>query len=323
MIVKKIEIPLKILALKALLRRIPLNHPKRYLIQDELTRRLVGFQGELAVNYHLEELPEESYHIFHGIRLKSGNHFFQIDFLLISSYFALIIETKNYAGTIKFHTKSEQLIRDKNGLEKALPNPLPQVKRHKTLLQNWLSEHKFPNLQIETLIVFSNPSTIIKADDQRIFRAVCPSSSLLQRIQEKEQYHKTENLPPKEVKKLSKTILKNHIEDIPNLLEQYQISPSEVLTGVQCTHCLTTPLPYNRGKWYCSTCQKEYKNLLLPTIQDYFLIINQTISNKEFRNFLHIDSPDVGTKLLNSLNLLSTGTTKSKVYLLSKSKSNI
>ncbi|HYK72969.1 MAG TPA: NERD domain-containing protein [Pseudoneobacillus sp.] len=320
MIVKKILVSLKILALKALLRRIPLNHPKRHLIQDELNRRLAGFKGELAVYYHLEELPDESFHIFHGIRLKSGNHYFQIDFLLISTYFILIVETKNYTGTVKFHTKSEQLLRDKNGIETALPNPLPQVNRHKILLRKWLREHKFPDLPIEALIVFSNPSTIIQADDQRVFRVVCPVTSLHQRIKETVQYHQSEKITVKEQKKLSKTILKNHIEDFPNLLGQYQISPSEINPGAQCPKCLKLPLLYSRGKWYCSHCQKQYKNLLQQAIQDYGLLINQTITNKDARTFLQINSPDIVTKLLHSLNLPSVGTTKSKIYLLYRNK---
>ena len=50
-------------------------------------------------------------------------YFFQIDFLIITLHYLLILEAKNYSGQIYFDDDFNQIIQTKNGEEKALPDP--------------------------------------------------------------------------------------------------------------------------------------------------------------------------------------------------------
>jgi Nuclease-related domain len=81
---KKRSIPLKILILIALLRRLPKNHPKRPHIVKELARRTAGYQGEVSLDSEIDRLFEKNFLILHDLNLHDGNTFYQIDNLLLS-----------------------------------------------------------------------------------------------------------------------------------------------------------------------------------------------------------------------------------------------
>ncbi|RFU60027.1 nuclease-related domain-containing protein [Bacillus sp. V59.32b] len=96
MIIKERKKPLKIQKLEALLRRLPSNHPKRQKISEELAKSLAGYYGEQSLDHYLSDLSESEYFILHDLRLSDKNErFFQLDSLLISSRFFLILEVKN------------------------------------------------------------------------------------------------------------------------------------------------------------------------------------------------------------------------------------
>ncbi|CAM3902928.1 nuclease-related domain-containing protein [Mesobacillus zeae] len=136
MIVKPRKVPLKIEILEALLRRLPFNHPKIPTIQTALTNRKAGYKGELESDYHLSLLPEKDYFILHDIRLPHNDTFFQIDSLIICPGFILILDVKNFYGTIHLHPKSDQMVREYEGKEQGFSNPLVQAKRHLYLFHN-------------------------------------------------------------------------------------------------------------------------------------------------------------------------------------------
>ncbi|WP_052144744.1 nuclease-related domain-containing protein [Halalkalibacter okhensis] len=115
MIVKKErKIPLKILKLEALLRRLPAHHSIRNKIEEELKKRKAGYRGEQAIDYHLKTQPIDDGLILHDNRLKQGkDHFFQIDTLIVTTRFFMILEIKNITGTLYFDQEFQQLIRKK------------------------------------------------------------------------------------------------------------------------------------------------------------------------------------------------------------------
>lgn len=102
MIVKKRKVPLAIRKLRALTYRLPPNHPKLPLIMNDLKKREAGYKGECSIDFPLSFLEPKSYFIFHDLRLQDQSRFFQLDTLLISKKFALIIEVKNMAGSLYF-----------------------------------------------------------------------------------------------------------------------------------------------------------------------------------------------------------------------------
>lgn len=130
MIIKPLEKPVTIKKLEALLRRIDKNHPKRPQIEQDLAKRMAGYKGEQSMEYHLSFLDERKYYIFHALRIQStSNYCFQMDVLILTSTYFLIIEIKNIIGQVTFENHFAQFIRTLNGLEEGFYNPLDQVKK--------------------------------------------------------------------------------------------------------------------------------------------------------------------------------------------------
>ncbi|MFC0270255.1 nuclease-related domain-containing protein [Metabacillus herbersteinensis] len=130
MIVKERKVPLSILKLQALARRTHPDHPKFQLIKENLAKSLAGYKGEAAIDYPLSPLPEKNYLILHDMRLQNKQHYFQMDTLLLSQSYLLILEVKNMSGTLPFDNKFKQLIRTLDGKQESYPYPLVQIQQH-------------------------------------------------------------------------------------------------------------------------------------------------------------------------------------------------
>jgi Nuclease-related domain len=315
LIAKQRKIPIRIKIDEALLRRLPKNHPKRPEIEEDVLKRRAGYKGEQIVDFYLSLLPEKDYIIFNDLRLPYKNSHFQMDTLLLSSSFMLILEVKNISGTLMFDRTFNQLIRISDDKEEGFPDPLSQVYNQHYQLKNWLKKRKTPELPIENLVVISNSSSILKVSgNTNIFRKVCPVGDLLKRVNEISKIYHSEKLTQKEMRRLSQILLKNHSEPSYNIFQLYEISPKDIITGVQCPSCLTIPMNRKHGTWECPVCQTRSKTAHEQALQDYFLLIDSSITNKQFRDFLHLPSIHTANYLLSSMDLRSSGSTKSRKY---------
>ncbi|MFS0774679.1 nuclease-related domain-containing protein [Neobacillus sp. 3P2-tot-E-2] len=302
----------------ALLKRMPKGHPVRPIVEKDLRIWLKGYYGELNVGYHLSFLPEEEYYIFHGLRLKDKMAF-QMDLLLVSAKFALIIEVKNISGKLIFKKGSDLMTRELNNVEEGMDNPIQQVKRHHLQFNNWLKVHQFKGIPVEHLVVISKTSTIIETtpDNIQIFEKLIYAESLIDKIKELEMKYTKPRITKKIISDLSDTLLKEHEIFLPDVLQKYTISQSDIRTGVQCPNCDVFYMKYLSANWYCSRCKFTSKTAHLPAIKDYFLIISQTLKRKQLAEYLHIDLIKARNLLL-SLKLPSTGTKRSTKYYLPK-----
>lgn len=234
MIKKNRTIPVKILKLKALLRRLPRQHPKRRLAEEELAKSLAGYHGEKSIDYYLSFLPRE-YLILHDLRLlDSEKRYFQLDTLILSPKFFIILEVKNISGTLIFDETFHQLIRQTSEKEEGFPDPILQVKRQQAQLQIWLSQHKLPQVPIIKFIVISNPATVIKQGPVDI---VIQAASLPHKLKGVEEKYRKEKMEPKALRRLSTFLIKQHQTADPDILEKLGILKQDLLTGVHCPRC--------------------------------------------------------------------------------------
>ena len=65
---------------------------------------------------------------------------------------------------------------------------------------------------------------------------------------------------------------------------------------------------------YCTKCNKKSKDAHIRALRDYCLLFNETISNKEAREFLSVPSADVMKRILTSMGLQTVGNTRSIKY---------
>jgi hypothetical protein len=317
-IILELTVPIQAEQCIALLRRMPKGHPIRSTVEKDLRSWLKGYYGEQNVAYHLSFLPENEYYIFHGLRLKDKNAF-QMDLLLISSKFALIMEVKNISGKLKFTKGSDQMKRELNNLEEGMDNPIQQVKRHHLQFTNWLRFHQFKGIPVEHLVVISKTSTIIETtpDNLHIFQKLIYAESLIDKIKELEMKYSKPRITKNVLTSLSDTLLKEHHIYIPDVLQKYNLSRSDIMQGVHCTNCNTFKMEYISASWCCSQCNSTSKKAHLPAINDYFLILNSSITRKQLAEFLKMD-PIKARNLLLPLNLPSTGQKRGTRYFLPK-----
>ncbi|WP_180954024.1 nuclease-related domain-containing protein [Bacillus sp. M6-12] len=239
------------------MRRLPSNHSKRPRIEKELKKRKAGYRGEKSLDKELNSFSDQKYNILHDLRLlHSEDSFFQLDTLMVLQNYLLILEAKNIAGTIFFDQTFHQLIRTANGNEEAFPDPIIQIDRQQRQLELWLRKNKFPNIPIFSLIVIINPATQIKTDRKNciIKQKVVHTALLPEKIKIYDDNCPNEKITLKEMKSLIRQLIKLHTSFNPDVLQQFQIQKSEILTGVHCPECLRLPMKRKRGGWLCSYC---------------------------------------------------------------------
>jgi hypothetical protein len=311
--------PVKIDQLIALLRRIVKFHAKRPIIEQELNRRKAGLWGEREVDKKLKRIDQDKYLIIRDLRLPNGDGtFFQIDTLILSTNFILIIESKNITGSLYFDLVNHQFYRlNADGSKESFADPVSQARLHMQQLRQWLLKHKFPTIFIDYLVAMTNPNAVfhIIQNGHPVAKKICANAGLTWEIDNLEEQYKKELMTDKELRKIAKALLKAHTPLQPSeILQQYGISISELLTGVHCPECEFLPLTYQRGKWYCPKCKKGFKDAHFGAVTDHFLLISPKITNVEFRKWVHLENPDMATKKLRELELPSSGSTKDRAY---------
>ncbi|PGT82119.1 MULTISPECIES: nuclease-related domain-containing protein [Bacillaceae] len=318
MIIKHREKPRIIVQLEALLPRIPEYHPTLPIITEEYNKRMAGYKGEQSIDYPLSYLDEKNYFVFHHLRLKTDKHFFQMDTLIFTNKMAIILEIKNFSGTIYFDPKFKQLIQTKDGKEIAYAYPLTQLERQKSNLKEWLCINKLEKLEIQSLVVISNPYTIITTspDERHIHHKVIHKEELPTKILQLEKSKTTNQLEEKALKKIFKLLLKKHTEGDSSILEKFNLIESNLLKGVFCPKCAALPMERVKGNWFCPSCRAKDKHAHIKAVEDYQLLIKTTISNRELREFLKLHSSDTATRLFQTMNLRSTGQNKNRIYFL-------
>lgn len=106
-------------------------------------------------------------------------------------------------------------------------------------MKRWLQIHKFSVPPIYHLVAISNSSTIIKVSDRSLNNLIVKGDVLLSRVLQFDETISNPSFTDKEVRKLSKSLLKNHSPHHPDILKQYSLTPDDLQKGVQCPSCLS------------------------------------------------------------------------------------
>lgn len=308
------QVPIRIRKNEALLRRL-INHPdKRTVLERDLKLRLAGFNGEKAIDYYLRKLPNNDYFILHGLRLKINLDYFQIDTLILTEKYALIIEIKNIAGELYFDTKFNQLIQTTpEGGVKGYQNPIQQARYQKQDLEK-LFQNKEILLPIEYLVTFSKPSTIIKTNSQYAISRIIHAQYLIEEIERLNEKYKMVVHEKKTVKRMAKILIKLHCPETYDILKVYDLTQKDVKKGVCCINCGYLPMKRVYGSWICQNCGLNDVNAHISAIEDYFLLVDTQLTNQNFREFTYLKSDQTAKRLLNKMNLPYKGILRGRFY---------
>ncbi|RWZ55022.1 NERD domain-containing protein [Halobacillus fulvus] len=310
---KKIRPPLNLLMHEALKRRLPPQHPIKDAVKKNHAAFLAGYKGEKSLEYFLHKHPHTDPLIFHDLRLPAGDHFFQMDFLILTPEYALIIEVKNYVGHVYFDFPVFQMIRTFQGVEEGFQDPVVQLQNHRYFLEDYLPEH-FP---IETLAVMTQKQTVIKyAKDYPFADQLIHASYLPQKLHHYHLKHTKKHLSLKEWHKLADHLLNNHTIQKPDIFSKYKVNTAELQTGVLCSSCKKSVMRRCYANWICLDCNSKSRHTHLQSLLDYSLLYSPSITNQSFRWFVHLSSPSVAGKLLQKLNLKTKGSNRNRHYSL-------
>jgi hypothetical protein len=320
MIVKEAAESIKIKKLKLLHKRFSPDHPTEKEIEGELMRSIVGYKGEKSLDFHLDLLPIEETHIFHDLRLPFGSSHFQIDILILTPSFFLIIEVKHISGTLIFDQEFHQLIRIYKDIEEVFPDPISQLYRQTHLFKEWLNLHKYPMIPIESLVIISNPNSKVMSipKNMNISKFVTHSANLLARFHAYQKNYPKEIITKKDIKKLSRLLLKHHSQTDQDLFKKFNISADDLIKGVACPECFKIPMIRARRKWFCQNCGHYCSNAHIETLKEYALLISPTLPIHDCCDFLQISSRHLAKHLLNDLNISATKIGKYKVFHLNE-----
>ncbi|WP_283154258.1 NERD domain-containing protein [Guptibacillus hwajinpoensis] len=315
---KEHDPPLHLHKLSTLLDRLPSHHLRFEEVKEQLSMYQAGISGEKSIDFPLSFLDDKRFSIYHDLRISDGVHHFQIDTLVISQHYLLILEVKNISGTLNFDTTFNQLIRISDTKEEAFPNPLTQVERQRSQLRALLQKMKIPEVPIETLIVVANRRAVLKATEpvQFISSKVIRSEYLPTKVKSLDQRYGELWLTMKEVRKLGRTFVKLHEPLDRDVLKRFSISRNDLLVGVACPECARLAMRRLHGRWYCERCGAYSRDAHLRALQDYALLVSREITNQEARRFLRMDSVSAASKMLRAMNLHCEGIKKGRKYYL-------
>ncbi|WP_171050831.1 nuclease-related domain-containing protein [Bacillus sp. BHET2] len=323
MILKEREIPLLIHYFEALLRRLPRKSNLRSKIEENLLKAWAGYHGECKADRHISTIDNNhDTFILNDLCLPISNSFFQIDTLILTSKYLLILEIKNIAGSLEFDNEFEQFSRSLNGEIKGFPNPISQANRSKIHLKQWFHKKKLPTLPIEFLVVFTNSSSIITSVNQNEMtknKAIKIDNLVAKYLTIQRSYS---SIPPflelKEQRRIANQLIKDH-----SPYSNYKRYPEEILSGVRCIQCEQFNMVRKIRSWYCNDCGLFDKNAHQQALYDYLLLVNPTISNQQAREFLGVESSRVSYRLLNLTNLTPQGKGKGRTYSFPENHHNI
>ncbi|AVK82717.1 hypothetical protein C3943_03675 [Lysinibacillus sp. B2A1] len=311
MIIKPFEPSPLTKGLQALVTRLHPTHPQYQKLQQELKNKDAGDFGEHYVVKELLQMAllNECY-IFHNVMLPSVFPM-QIDILIIVPNAIIILEIKNIRGTVHFKNNPRQLIRtSETGEVQVFTHPEIQLEQYIQGLKHFLGKHHI-TIPVYGAVVFpfNNVNIFREYEGLPIIMAKELPLFLHKHIGKSKETIMTE------IKHIILSQLQ-HRTPLP-LCHYYQIDIAALQRGVYCESCGQFGMLKLRMTWYCQHCQYTCTNAHIQALLDYYMLIGETVKNRECREFLKIESQYVAKRLLQKLCLPSTGSDRYRQYNLS------
>ena len=304
------EVPEKLVALQRLARRLPPDHPHFDHVKLALYNAQSGLGGEKYIDSTLFDMYFPIPHtIFPNYRLyEKYIPSTQIDILIITPAYALVIEVKNWGGTITFQNTG-QAIQEKNGVVRSMDCPIVQAEYYRENLQDWFQLHDIV-LPVHRVVIFPFASTLLRGAENR-------------------GVHFSKELPII-IRKLNKLPLQMDTKDFDLLslklhganntfanekvCHKYGILPSMLTKGFFCTHCDIQLLKKNSRHYICPSCSAVPANPVLEIMLDWFTLFSNQVTNKNIRTLSGLVDSHRIQYFMKKSGFPSSGRNKGTVY---------
>lgn len=199
-----------------------------------------GNDGEKNVVYELKNSFIPMY-ILHDVTIQHEDYKAQMDFILITSKFICILETKKLNGNITINSDGDFIRHFKNRAGKTykkegMYSPISQNQRHQRILQDFCSKNKIAtSVPIITLVVIANPKSIIdfKYVKKEIRNEIVKYDQLTTRLKSMIDGYESEVLSIPAMDKIGEALVESHCETENAFLQKYIefVAPNQGDTG--------------------------------------------------------------------------------------------
>lgn len=300
MLIKKREKSAKLISYEVLLERLPKNHPQYKKVLADYNKYHRGFLGENDVDYYLSFLKDD-FTVLQDVSLMVNHQRLQIDSMIISPCSIYVIEIKNLTGKLTLDTDIQQITQTTEAqMERGYQYPIHQLNIQMMKLKLWLERFQFKHIDVEGIIVISDPKTIleVKGSHEPIIEKVIHAAALPHVIWEKEMRKRESMNHPLSHHEMGQLIAKKCEVPPFNILRYYDIPKADLQSGVKCPECGDTTIFQIHRKWRCPTCHTEIKDAHQKALTDYHILISPNITVKEVGKWLHIHSRHVCKRIL-------------------------
>ncbi|MBP1949728.1 nuclease-related domain-containing protein [Virgibacillus litoralis] len=321
MFVKPFEVPKHILQAEALDTRTPVNHIQKETINKKARNLRTGYNGEKSMEFFLSFLPEHEFIIFHYLRIPDKQGHFQIDILLLSLKFFLIIEVKNIYDNMHFDGMG-QAYRNNNDEIEVFTNPVDQVNLQHRRFLDYLRKYDLPSIPIEKIVVYSRDDTFLKniTNNKTINEIVMHKEKVLPRIEEFSEMYQTTSFSEDQLMGITFKLLEEHEPEEYNGMKKFDVTPKEFVKGVFCPECGKVPMLWRGGKWRCTDCGCTSRNAHRSVLADFALLVGDYINNRQAREFLQVWSEYSVKRLLQQEHFDQIGEKSGRKYRLDVEK---
>lgn len=310
MIIKARSIQFNLLSHAALRKRVSPLHPKFPIIERNFYMARAGLMGEEYVDTQLAQYHHAEPHlIVQDLHLKAASYF-QIDHLFLTQSYALIIEVKNIRGIVELKQHPFHMVRtNESGIITMMDSPEEQLEKNIIWFRDWLQKRKW-SLPVCGVIVFTNSDSQIIAN-QASYEIIRPKY-MTKKIRKMSTHQVV--LRKDQLLELGNEIVANHKPFIPlTMVDKYGLTIEDILPGVECPTCHEIGMERKNRQWMCSQNHIS-KDAHIATIQDYFLIFGNYITNPACRRFLQVDDKHVVSRILKNMKLKESGKSRWRVY---------
>lgn len=305
--------PRMLVGLPRLIARLPVNRSEKDEFEGLYQRVKIGFSGELKVDYFLESLGlPNSVRVLKNIELSVGeDSSFQIDTLIISAKYILLLEVKNIAGELTFESSPHQLVRNLKGQITKMDCPITQLVNTKSYFEKWLRQRGF-QVAVIGKVILANQQAFVKSapkDAPILFMKELPS--ILRKLEsysdimgEEERLHLIEKIKQDQV-----------VYDPFPLSEYFRLDPNLLKKNQLCPNCNLSLVYVNHKTRHCTNCRVDVRTNYESALQDWFMVFKGTITNRECQEFLGLKTRHQASHAIKVAGLKKVGQSVATKYI--------
>ncbi len=320
-IIKKRQEPESILMLKRGLKRIS---KQRRDMELELRNIKQGYHAECELDFYLERIGINSNDVIvlQDLRLPAADRhsFFQMDNLLLTSYFAVNIDVKSQPGKFTFQNNARNFQYYLHGKKYGMTHPISQVDEQRDQLRFWLGAG-WENYPIVNLVALADPNAEIATDSSSdwVYDCVMPFALLKDSFKRAAKQYTQSFFQLSELMRIGYQLAQAHCKPELHYWKRFGFVHGDVKGGVLCPFCNRLAMDRLRVIWDCLHCGGRDRRAHGMSILDHFVFVKPTMTNQECREFLHVEKEHTARALMTNAGILDwNGSNRGRVYVLKK-----